>query len=247
MKQGSGVRLRHLIGWKQRPTYLQQEDGKEHPHQADHHLEHDHSPSACPLELVYILLLVILFGSIRLPFSMLPSHRSDTSVEQLPPEPYRDDDEDEAESPLLDHRGNDHLSMLGVEEGPDNPPPPPSWMPQYDLRSRIPPGVIRSWEATKKWTKGPQPPRPWSITPIAEKYQTLPIQLRDRYLPKKKHKIVALILYYFLWLLTFSLMVQKSSTVAYVPGYGAPNSIGCSSRMWYVIDGFASASKEDGS
>jgi hypothetical protein len=153
--------------------------------------------------------------------------------EGRPDDPYRDDenyyDERSSSAPAREH---DALSALGVDEDPDSPPSPPSWPLRYGLAHRVPPGVTRAWEATKKWVKGPQPPRPWHIVPIAEKIQTWPIHMRDRYLPKRLHKIGALLLLYFLWLLTFSLVLHKSSFSTEVPGYGTPANIGCLSRFW---------------
>jgi hypothetical protein len=98
--------------------------------------------------------------------------------------------------------------------------------------SRIPPQVIRAWEATVKWTKGPQPPRPWKITPVFESIQIIPLQLLDRVCPKRMHKIGLLIFFYFCWLLTFSLVLRRSAFASEVKGFGSPVTIGCRARFW---------------
>jgi hypothetical protein len=150
-------------------------------------------------------------------------------------EPYRDDDDEHEHDfppPLSSNQTNDALSVIGVEEDPHTPPSPSLWALKYDIRRHIPPGLIRTWEATKKWVKGPQPPRPWRINPIFESIQLWPIRMRDRYLPKRIHKIGALLFIYALWLLTFSLVLRQSAFTAEVPGYGAPVNIGCLARFW---------------
>jgi hypothetical protein len=147
-----------------------------------------------------------------------------STTDQPPPvEPYHDEE---------NYHANDALSALGVEEDPDSPPSPPTWPSNYNFERYVSPVLLRAWRATKEWVKGPQPPRPWRIVPIAEKIQTWPIRMRDRYLPKKIHKIGALLLFYFLWLLTFSLVLNKSAFTTEVPGYGTPVQIGCLARFW---------------
>jgi hypothetical protein len=151
-------------------------------------------------------------------------------------EPYRDDDNeheyDYPPPPSSTNRANDALSVIGVEEDPNTPPSPNIWPLKYDIGRHIPPAFVRRWEATKIWVKGPQPPRPWHITPFAENIQLWPIRMRDRYLPKRIHKIGGLLFVYALWLLTFSLVLRQSAFTTEIPGYGAPVNIGCLARFW---------------
>lgn len=94
------------------------------------------------------------------------------------------------------------------------------------------PGLKRAGRAVVTWCKGPDPPRPWRITPIFERVQTAPIRLLDYLCPKKTHKALAYILFMICWILTFSLVLWKSSFAEDVPGYGAPANIGCGARFW---------------
>lgn len=103
---------------------------------------------------------------------------------------------------------------------------------QNSISERIPPGLRRAWESTKTWAKGPQPPRIYQITPIFPKVQHAPLALLDRYAPRKIHRFWLLLLVYFAWLLTFSLVLWRSSFAAHIPGYGAPTRLSCSAKYW---------------
>ncbi|KAJ4346783.1 uncharacterized protein N0V89_010715 [Didymosphaeria variabile] len=101
----------------------------------------------------------------------------------------------------------------------------------------IPPRLQRAWKATKTWVKGPQPPRPWSIQPLFPTVQRAPINLLDRYFPKRKHKVVLLILFYLAWFLSFSLVLKRSAFAADIPGHGSPVNIRCTDRLWSDANG----------
>lgn len=96
----------------------------------------------------------------------------------------------------------------------------------------IPPRVQHTWEKVVVWVKGPQPPRPWKIRPFFPKVQTAPIRFIETYFPQKKHKIWLLAVFYFCWILSFTLVLHRSAFTADVPGYGKPVMIRCTDRMW---------------
>ena len=103
---------------------------------------------------------------------------------------------------------------------------------QEAIARRIPQPMVRAWEATVKWTKGPQPPRPWIITPIFPEIQTIPLRLLEKYCPKRAQKAGLLIFFYSCWLLTFSLVLRKSAFASQLKGFGSPVTIGCRARFW---------------
>ncbi|KAK3057618.1 hypothetical protein LTR09_001802 [Extremus antarcticus] len=105
------------------------------------------------------------------------------------------------------------------------------------ISDRIPPWSKSAWEATVTWTKGPDPPRIYSIDPIFPKIQHAPLALLDRYAPKKIHKFGLLLAVYFSWLLAFSLVLWKSSFAASIPGHGTPIRLGCQARYWEERNG----------
>jgi hypothetical protein len=102
------------------------------------------------------------------------------------------------------------------------------------VEHRIPKPLQSGSRAVVKWVKGPQPPHIYTIEPFFPTVQTAPIRLVERFLPKRRHKAAALVFFYFLWILTFTLVLQKSSFATEVPGYGKPVNIDCTARYWYV-------------
>ena len=100
------------------------------------------------------------------------------------------------------------------------------------LTNGIPEPVRRAGTATIQWTKGPDPPRQWHISPLFPHLQTAPTRLLDHSFPKPKHKACLLVGFYFLWLLIFTLVLNRSAFSSEVAGYGAPIRLSCSSRYW---------------
>ncbi|KAF2094449.1 LCCL domain-containing protein [Rhizodiscina lignyota] len=103
---------------------------------------------------------------------------------------------------------------------------------KHSVLRYIPPRIRKAGKAVARWTKGPNPPRIYKIKPIFPQVQEAPIKLLDRYLPKKRHKFLLLIAFYFLWLLCFSLVLHKSAFSSDVPGYGSPVRLSCGASYW---------------
>lgn len=82
------------------------------------------------------------------------------------------------------------------------------------------------------WTKGPDPPQTQQITPFFPTIQEAPLRLVDRFLPKKKHKTGLLILFYFSWVLAFSLILRSSASSGKIEGYGQPQALWCGASYW---------------
>jgi hypothetical protein len=155
--------------------------------------------------------------------------------------PYRDDPEDGSPEALSqqDTVGDDALSFLGIDHtgmadeeasGEDLS----AYQQKHSFIRFVPPRLRKAWKATVQWSQGPQPPRPWKITPILEEYQTAHLRLLDKLMPAKSQKIWLLLAFYFLWLLVFSLVLWKSAFSSEIKGYGKPQNIGCQARFWYV-------------
>ncbi|KAH8731730.1 hypothetical protein GQ44DRAFT_264368 [Phaeosphaeriaceae sp. PMI808] len=155
-----------------------------------------------------------------------------------PPPPlqiYHDDD-DENHHDNNNNNNNDNLlsthspdlialSHTSSEEHDEEQEP-------YHGNKYIPPRLHRVWQTTVVWVKGPNPSRPWKIHPYFPSIQTAPIRFLDNYFPKRKHKILLLIFFYFCWLLTFGLVLHRSAFAADIPGYGSPVRIRCEDRFW---------------
>lgn len=114
--------------------------------------------------------------------------------------------------------------------------PPSDDSPSQSLSKRgaqqIPESVRHTWAAAVKWAKGPDPPRPWSITPIFQKLQTAPIRFMDIYVPERRHRFFLLMLLYIGWIISFALVLRKSAFTSDVPGYGSPVRISCGTSFW---------------
>ncbi|KAH3958074.1 hypothetical protein HBI24_217030 [Parastagonospora nodorum] len=140
-----------------------------------------------------------------------------------PPQHYQDDEN-------ASIRSTDSAVLIANSEasGEERFPPQSShYISQY-----IPPRLQQTWHSIVTWVKGPQPPRPWKIHPYFPKIQTAPIEFINKFFPKRKHKIMLLVAFYFCWILSFVLVLHRSAFAADVPGYGAPVRIGCTDRLW---------------
>jgi hypothetical protein len=154
---------------------------------------------------------------------------------------YRDDPADGSPEALSqqDTVGDDALSFLGIDhtgihsdDADDDELT--TYQQKHSLLRYLPPRIRRAWKATVKWSKGPQPPRPWKITPYFEDFQTAHLRMLEHFFPKRVYKMWLLIGFYFLWLLVFSLVLWKSAFASDVKGFGKPSNIGCQARFWYV-------------
>jgi hypothetical protein len=151
---------------------------------------------------------------------------------------YRDEPDAETNTPASEETvRDDTLSFLAIDgdeedgSGGDELTP---YQQKHSLLRYIPPRALRAWKATVKWAKGPQPPRPWKITPLFEPIQTAPIRLLDTLCPKSIYRFWLLVAFLSCWALVFSLVLWKSAFAADVPGYGSPTHIGCGARFWYI-------------
>ncbi|KXT00346.1 hypothetical protein AC578_5874 [Pseudocercospora eumusae] len=100
------------------------------------------------------------------------------------------------------------------------------------LAQHIPQRAKDAWTATRRWIKGPDPPRTYHITPLFPNVQHIPVNILDRYAPKKTQRLLLLLLAHAGWLLIFSLMLWKSSFAAQIPAYGTPVRLSCAARYW---------------
>lgn len=143
---------------------------------------------------------------------------------------------DHPDNPITQPRSNvlpidDHLSE-------DSSPPTPRFIQDehtYRNLKWVPVPVRRVSRAAIKWIKGPNPPHIHKIKPFFPRIQEAPLRLIDRYIPKRKHRVIVLIIYYFLWAMTFALVLRQGKISTQIEGFGEPLSLGCTSRYW--LDG----------
>jgi len=90
-----------------------------------------------------------------------------------------------------------------------------------------------AWRVAK-WSKGPDPPQIQKITPFFPSIQEAPARLINIYFRHTIYKAALLLFFYFCWLLTFSLVLNRSARAGYIEGYGKPSPIWCGASYWYV-------------
>jgi hypothetical protein len=127
-------------------------------------------------------------------------------------------------------------SLLPMDElSDDSSPPTPRFIQDqgsYRYMKWVPVPVRRFNKAVVKWAKGPDIPEIYTITPLLPLIQEAPIRLLDRYAPKRRHRILLLIVFYFCWILTFALVNRGASFATEIEGWGRPGNIGCGNTYW---------------
>ena len=127
-------------------------------------------------------------------------------------------------------------ALLPMDEiSDDSSPPTPRFMQdQSSFRNLkwIPVPVRRVGKSLTRWAMGPNPPRNHVINPLFPSIQEAPVRLLDKYIPKTRHRIALLIGYYFVWILTFALVMRQSTFATEIEGWGAPGYIGCGNTYW---------------
>ncbi|KAI9781106.1 MAG: hypothetical protein M1816_002577 [Peltula sp. TS41687] len=82
---------------------------------------------------------------------------------------------------------------------------------------------------------GPNPPQVQTIKPLFPRVQTWPIRAMNRYLPKRKHRLVLLLSFYFCWLLAFVSILHHSAFSGEIQEYGKPLRLSCLASYWYGV------------
>ena len=147
---------------------------------------------------------------------------------------YRDESSSES-SPSSDN-GDIQLSPGAIEYQRDSEQ---SQRPRWLVRTQqtVPQPIQSATRWVVNWAKGPNPPRIWQMTPIFPRVQTAPLALLDRLAPKRRHQLAILAVFYFCFLLVFITVLHHSAFTDEVPGYGAPQTIGCTDTFWQKNNG----------
>ncbi|KAI1963910.1 hypothetical protein LOZ58_001771 [Ophidiomyces ophidiicola] len=113
--------------------------------------------------------------------------------------------------------------------------PVPVWLSESSKAFKwkwVPLPLRKAGRSTVAFLRGPQPPQDLRFKPLFPRIQEFPVRLLDRFLPKRKHKIALLLLVYFSWFLSWSLVLRHSVSSGYIKGYGKPQLISCSASYW---------------
>ena len=164
-------------------------------------------------------------------FEMGRSHDVETAREQRVLENSRD--ESPARQPRTSTVARDDTSSSN-----DSRPSTPRWYQNNSTPPHmkwIPAPLRRVGGVIIRWVHGPEPPQIHKVRPFFPRIQEFPLRLVDRWLPKRRHKILALLIYYLIWATTFSLVYREGKRTTAIEGFGKPFNIGCTSRYW--LDG----------
>lgn len=83
-----------------------------------------------------------------------------------------------------------------------------------------------------QWVKGPQPPRPFKMSPFLPWFQNAPIIFLHKHLPERNQRFGLLLIVCFLWVSVFSGVLSASLSRCQVFGYNTPVRLSCNSRFW---------------
>lgn len=118
--------------------------------------------------------------------------------------------------------------------------PLPVWLRESSQSFRwrwIPYRIRQMARSVVEWAKGPDPPQMQKITPFFPEVQGFLPELIRKHLPKKRHKAALLALFYFCWILTFSLVLHHSASAGNIKGYGKPEPVWCGASYWSANNG----------
>lgn len=142
-----------------------------------------------------------------------------------------DDDGPQASTP-----GSSLIHVDSDDEAEDRQQLPlPVWLRESSKSFHwrwVPVRIRQAARAVAEWTKGPDPPQIQTINPWFPRLQHFLPDLIDTHLPKRKQKAALLGFFYFCWLLTFGLVLNKSARAGEIKGYGQPQSIWCGATFW---------------
>lgn len=98
----------------------------------------------------------------------------------------------------------------------------------------VPVPIRQAARAIVTWSKGPNPPQIQKISPLFPFIQEAPVRFIDKHLPQRRHKAALLAVFYFCWLLTFTLVLKHSAQAGNIKGYGQPQPVWCGASFWDI-------------
>lgn len=113
--------------------------------------------------------------------------------------------------------------------------PIPVWMRESSKTFRwrwVPLPFRKAARATAAWVKGPQPPMELGFKPFFPTVQEWPLRMMDKYVPKRRHRILLLVLLYIGWFLPWVLVLRHANELSEVKGFGRPRNLWCGANDW---------------
>ena len=125
-----------------------------------------------------------------------------------------------ASTPPLSRFPLDNSTSYLIPEHPPPEPAPPSRWSAYSHAAAV-------------WIRGPDPPTSVSFTPLFPAIQEWPSETFQRLVKRRRHQLLALVVYLLVWLVSFIVVIHYSRFADTVEGV-APMRLGCTSALWYV-------------
>ncbi|PGH04317.1 hypothetical protein AJ80_08540 [Polytolypa hystricis UAMH7299] len=141
------------------------------------------------------------------------------------------------DEPTAHSEDSDGVLPLGIaaEGEPGVALPIPVWLSESSKSFHwrwVPLPFRKAGRATVRWLEGPQPPQDLLFKPWSRRLQSFPITVLDQFFPKRKQKIGLLLVLYFSWFLSWSLVLRHSVSSGHIEGYGKPTPINCRANYW---------------
>jgi hypothetical protein len=96
----------------------------------------------------------------------------------------------------------------------------------------VPYPVRRTAKTVAKWARGPPNPRHYKIAPLFPNIQRAPLDLIDRYIPKRTNRLWLLFAYFAIWIVSYALVMRQGLKATEIQGWGEPADIGCGNTYW---------------
>ena len=113
----------------------------------------------------------------------------------------------------------------------------PVWVRESSKSFRwgwVPLPLRKAGRAVVRWVKGPVPPHVLLLKPLFPNIQALPVRYLERFFPKRRHKVALLLLLYVAWFVPWFVVLIHSRSAGYIEGYGAPQTLSCTTTFWSV-------------
>jgi hypothetical protein len=104
------------------------------------------------------------------------------------------------------------------------------------LRERTPAPVARWSRKVVEWVKGPKPSSRHTITPLLERWQTLPVRVLA-WLPEWA-RLCIYAAACVIWIVVFAVVISDGGLPSDIGGFGAPVKLSCVNNLWYVSSSY---------
>lgn len=106
----------------------------------------------------------------------------------------------------------------------------------HDSRRRPPPRIrLFRWfrDVVVPWVQGPDPPVDVAFKPLFPNVQEWPSEVVERFIKTSRMKVLALVIYFLTWVVTFGIVVHYSRFADEISGQRPQEQLSCNAAFWY--------------